>query len=161
MTCAIITLEKSWYLSPPWGQQMPSLEVHLSEKVYLTTNQAFGYCCGVHWQSGEWVYAVKCVDASRLVVRHRSIVYVTKHEIIGTGRVQSAYMRKPAFVLGDRVMLRFDSHATKQRLILGIVLVNNAWFYVVELMSPALVRPLAAPVRFPLVGETDLIRVHV
>ncbi|RCJ19287.1 hypothetical protein A6770_32025 [Nostoc minutum NIES-26] len=152
MVCAITTLERCWYLSPPWGQQMPSLEVHLSEKVYLTDSKTFGYCCGVLWQHEEWVYAVRY---------ERSITCFTKHEIIGTGRVQSAYLRKPAFVLGDRVMLRFDSHATKQRLVLGIVLVNNAWFYVVELMSPVLSRPLAAPVRFPLVGETDLIRVHV
>jgi len=152
MNCAIIALERCWYLSPPWGQQMPSLEVNLSEKVYLTDSKTFGYCCGVLWQEDEWVYAV---------MSDRSITYFTKHEIIGTGRVQSTYLRKPAFVLGDRVMLRFDSHATKQRLILGIVLVNNAWFYVVELMSPVLVRPLAAPARFPLVGETDLIRVHV
>ncbi|MBE9209922.1 DUF1392 family protein [Nostoc sp. LEGE 06077] len=150
MSCAIITLEKCWYLSPPWDQQMPSLEVHLSEKVYLTDSKTFGYCCGVLWQDTGWVYAVNC---------ERSITYFTKHEIIGTGRVQSTYMRKPAFVLGDRVILRFDSHATKQRLVLGIVLVNNAWFYVVEMISPALVRPLAAPVRFPLVGEQDLIRV--
>ncbi|MBD2471501.1 DUF1392 domain-containing protein [Nostoc sp. FACHB-145] len=152
MTCAIATLEKCWYLSPPWGQPMPLLEVNLSEKVYLTDSGTFGYCCGVLWQEDEWVYAINC---------DRSITYFTKHEIIGTGRVQSTYLRKPAFVLGDRVMLRFDSHATKQRLILGIVLVNNAWFYVVELMSPALVQPLAAPARFPLVGEQDLIRVHV
>lgn len=150
MTCAINTLEKCWYLSPPWGQQMPSLEVHLSEKVYLTTNHTFGYCCGMQWQQDEWVYAI-AVD--------RLITYVTKREIIGTGRLQSTYLRKPAFVLGDRVMLRFDSHATKQRLILGIVLVNNAWFHVVEVISPALVEPLAAPVRFPLVSEQDLIRV--
>jgi Protein of unknown function (DUF1392) len=152
MTCAIITLEKCWYLSPPWGQPMPSMEVNLSEKVYLTDSKTFGYCCGVLWQSEEWVYAVNC---------DRSITYFTKHEIIGTGRVQSTYLRKPAFVLGDRVMLRFDSHATKQRLILGIVLVNNAWFYVIEMISPALVQPLAAPARFPLVGEQDLIRVHI
>ncbi|MBD2468747.1 DUF1392 family protein [Nostoc sp. FACHB-145] len=152
MSCAIIAFERCWYLSPPWGQPMPSLEVNLSEKVYLTDSRTFGYCCGVLWQQDGWVYAVNC---------ERSITYFTKHEIIGTGRVQSTYLRKPAFVLGDRVMLRFDSHATKQRLILGIVLVNNAWFYVVELISPALVRPLAAPARFPLVGEQDLIRVHI
>ncbi|RCJ24402.1 hypothetical protein A6770_28305 [Nostoc minutum NIES-26] len=151
MTCTIIALERCWYFSPPWGQQMLSLEVNLSEKVYLTDSKTFGYCCGVLWQE-EWVYAI-AVD--------RSITYFTKHEIIGTGRVQSTYLRKPAFVLGERVMLRFDSHATKQRLVLGIVLVNNVWFYVVELISPALVRPLAAPARFPLVGEQDLIRVHV
>ncbi|MFN6569895.1 DUF1392 family protein [Dendronalium sp. ChiSLP03b] len=160
MTCAIIALERRWYLSPPWGQQMPSLEVNLSEKVYLTDSKTFGYCCGVLWQEGEWVYAVRC-DGCANAKGERSITCFTKHEIIGTGRVQSAYMRKPAFVLGSRVMLRFDSHATKQRLILGIVLVNNAWFYVVELMSPVLSRSLAAPARFPLVGETDLIRVHM
>ncbi|BAY41298.1 hypothetical protein NIES2111_56940 (plasmid) [Nostoc sp. NIES-2111] len=152
MNCVISALEKNWYLSPPWGQQIPSVEVSLSEKVYFNTNQTFGYCCGVQWQQDEWVYAVNC---------NRSIVYATKHQIIGTGRLQSTYLKKPAFVLGDRIMLRFDTHATKQRLILGIVLVNNAWFYVLEMKSPSLKLIMSTAIRFPLVSEKDLVRIHL
>ncbi|MEH1855027.1 MAG: DUF1392 family protein [Nostoc sp.] len=45
----------------------------------------------------------------------------------------------------------------KQRLILGIALVNNSWFYLVELMSPTLTPTLTISNRFSLVGEKILI----
>ncbi|QLE59625.1 DUF1392 family protein [Nostoc sp. TCL26-01] len=150
MNCVISALERNWYISPPWKQQMPLLEVHLSEKVYVTTHHAFGYCCGVHLQNNEWVYVVNC---------ECSIIHVTKHQIVGTGRVQSTYLKKPTFVLGDRVMLRCLPHGTKQRLIVGIQLVNNSWCYAVEMMSPTLSQTLNTPNRFALVKEQDLIRV--
>ncbi len=35
-------LETSWYLSPPWGKEIPPLEVSLLEKVYVTTTKSFG-----------------------------------------------------------------------------------------------------------------------
>jgi hypothetical protein len=44
-------LETSWYLSPPWGKEIPPLEVSLLEKVYVTTTKSFGYCCGVEWSA--------------------------------------------------------------------------------------------------------------
>jgi hypothetical protein len=70
-------------------------------------------------------------------------------------------VQKPAFVLGERVMLCSHDRGTKQRLILGIGLVNNSWFYIVELMSPTLTPPLTISNRFSLVGEKSLVRVNV
>ncbi|BCL40128.1 hypothetical protein NSMS1_65750 (plasmid) [Nostoc sp. MS1] len=131
---------------------MPSVVVDLWERVYITATGTFGYCCGVVWQDDQLVYAV----ASNL-----TIAYLGKHEIIGTGEVQRTNLEKPAFAVGDRVLLRFSSHATKQRLVLGVVLVNNSWFYVVEMLSPALSPVLGSPIRFPLVSEKDLVRVHL
>ncbi|WP_306297119.1 DUF1392 family protein [Nostoc sp. C057] len=32
------TLETCWYVSPPWGKEIPPLEVSLLEKVYVTTH---------------------------------------------------------------------------------------------------------------------------
>ena len=50
---------------------------------------------------------------------------------------------------------------TKQRLILGIALMNNSWFYLVELMSPTLTQSRTISNRFSLVGEKSLVRVNV
>ncbi|BAY41636.1 hypothetical protein NIES2111_60320 (plasmid) [Nostoc sp. NIES-2111] len=152
MSCVISALERCWYLSPPWGQQMPCVEVDLWERVYITATGTFGYCCGVVWQDDQLVYAV---------ASNRNIAYLGKHEIIGTGQVQATNLEQPAFAVGDRVLLRFTSHATKQRLVLGVVLVNSSWFYVVEVKSPALSPALGSPTRFPLVNEKDLVRVNV
>ncbi|WP_224095633.1 DUF1392 family protein [Nostoc sp. MS1] len=152
MNCVISALERNWYLSPPWGKQMPSVVVDLWERVYITATGTFGYCCGVVWQDDQLVYAV---------ASNRNIAYLGKHEIIGTGQVQPTNLVKPTFAVGDRVILRFTSHATKQRLVLGVMLVNNSWFYVVEVKSPALSPVLGSPIRFPLVSEKDLVRVHL
>ncbi len=35
-------LETCWYLSPPWGKEIPHLEVSLLEEVYVTTTKSFG-----------------------------------------------------------------------------------------------------------------------
>ncbi|WP_414573236.1 DUF1392 family protein, partial [Nostoc sp. CCY 9925] len=107
MTEQITDLEKCWYLSPPWGNQIPPVEVNLSEKVYLKTNTTFGYCCGVQWYGDCWNYVID--------VKH-DFIYTTKHQIIGTGQIQPNTLKKPAFVLGERVMLQFPNHGTKQRL---------------------------------------------
>ncbi|MBW4457949.1 MAG: DUF1392 family protein, partial [Nostoc indistinguendum CM1-VF10] len=42
------------------------------------------------------------------------------HQIIGTGELETIKVQKPAFVLGERVMLCTHDKGTKQRLILGI-----------------------------------------
>ncbi|QFS51499.1 hypothetical protein GXM_08993 [Nostoc sphaeroides CCNUC1] len=70
-------------------------------------------------------------------------------------------MQKPAFVLGERVMLCSHDTGTKHRLILGIALVNNSWFYIVELISPTLIKTPTISNRFSLVGEKSLMRVKV
>ncbi|MBD2537117.1 DUF1392 family protein, partial [Nostoc flagelliforme FACHB-838] len=69
-------------------------------------------------------------------------------------------VQKPAFVLGERVMLYSHDKGTKQRLILGIGLVNDSWFYVVELISPTLTQSRTICNRFSLVGEKSLVRVN-
>jgi len=148
----ITALEKSWYLSPPWGKTIPTVEVNLLERVYLRTTRTFGYCCGVQWKHECWIYSVDCSN---------EITHATEHQIISTGELETLNVQKPAFVLGERVMLCSHDKGTKQRLILGIVLVNNSWFYLVELMSPMLTKPLTISNRFSLVGEKSLMRVNV
>ncbi|ABA25032.1 conserved hypothetical protein (plasmid) [Trichormus variabilis ATCC 29413] len=152
MTCIISELEKCWYLSPPWGKQMPPIQIDLSERVYIKATRTFGYCCGVVWQDDQWIYSV---------LSEHSIVQMTKYQILGTGKIQSVSLDKPEFAVGDRVLLRFSSHATKQRLVLGVVLVNGSWFYVVEMVSPTLSPALGSPIRFALVSEKDLVQVHL
>ncbi|WP_193199665.1 DUF1392 family protein [Nostoc sp. MG11] len=60
MTGAITTLERCWYLSPQWGQQIPPFEARLLERVYLPISKTFGYCCGVEWKDDRWIYAIAC-----------------------------------------------------------------------------------------------------
>ncbi|MCC5669815.1 DUF1392 domain-containing protein [Nostoc sp. CHAB 5784] len=146
----ITALETSWYISPPWGQTIPPVEVNLLERVYLRTTRTFGYCCGIQWKHECWLYTVDCGN---------EILHATQHQIIGTGQLETVTVQKPAFVLGERVMLCSHDKETKQRLILGIALVNNSWFYIVELMSPTLTPPLTISNRFSLVGEKSLVRV--
>jgi len=150
MTCTISALERNWYISPPWGQSTPNLEANLLERVYLKTTRNFGYCCGVEWHYDIWLYKVIC---------NQEILRATKHQIIALGHTQRTNLKKPAFAIGDRVILRCLPPGTKQRLILGIQLVNNSWCYAVEMMSPTLSQTLTTPHRFALVSERDLIRV--
>ncbi len=152
MTCIVTALERCWFLSPPWGKDIPPVEVNLLERVYLKNTRAFGYCCGVHWQYDRWIYAVACDN---------EILHATQHQIIGTGRLQATTVKKPAFVLGERVMFRSHDHATNQRLVWGIRLLNGTWFYVVELQSPVLAQTPDKVNRFSFVNEQDLVRVNV
>ncbi|BBD70173.1 hypothetical protein NIES4072_65390 [Nostoc commune NIES-4072] len=144
-------LQTIWYLSPPWRQTIPPVEVNLLERVYLRTTRTFGYCCGIQWKHECWIYSIDC---------RNEIVHVTQHQIIGTGDLVPLPVPKPAFVLGQRVMLCSHDKGTKQRLILGIALVHNSWFYLVELMSPTLIKTPTISNRFSLVGEKSLMRVN-
>ncbi|MCC5600931.1 DUF1392 domain-containing protein [Nostoc favosum] len=148
----ITALETSWYLSPPWGRTIPPVEVNLLERVYLRTTRTFGYCCGIQWKHECWLYSVDCGN---------EILHATQHQIISTGQLETLNVQKSAFVLGERVMFCSHDKATKQRLILGIALVNNSWFYVVELMSPTLTPSPTISNHFSLVGEKSLVRVNV
>ena len=152
MTEQIITLQKCWYLSPPWGQTIPPIEVNLLERVYLRTTRTFGYCCGIQWKHECWIYSIDC---------RNEILHATQNQIIATGELEAITVQKPAFVLGERVMLCSHDKGTKQRLILGIALVHNYWFYLVELMSPTLIKTPTISNRFSLVGEKSLVRVNV
>ncbi|WP_193199944.1 DUF1392 family protein [Nostoc sp. MG11] len=139
-----------WYLSPPWGYCIPRVEVNLLERVYICTIKTFGYCCGIRWEQGRWIYAVVC---------NEDIIYTTEHEIIGTGKMQLAAIEKPAFVLGDRVMLRSDDEGTRQRIVLGTQLLNRTWFYYVEWMPSALEEVTTLDDRLVFVSQLDLVRV--
>ncbi|MBE9038758.1 DUF1392 domain-containing protein [aff. Roholtiella sp. LEGE 12411] len=152
MNCAITTLERCWYISPPWGTQVPPVEVNLCEKVYIKSNRAFGYCLGVQWYGDCWNYVVEVKD---------DFIYTTKHQIIGTGQIEARTLNKPVFVLGERVLVQFCDRGTKQRLVLGIELIEKSWFYLVELASPTFSQPLITTNRFSLVREQDLVRVNV
>ncbi|WP_141699937.1 DUF1392 family protein, partial [Nostoc sp. KVJ20] len=90
----------------------------------------------------------------------KEILHATQNQIIGTGELESITMQKPTFVLGERVILCSHDKGTKQRLVLGIVLVHDSWFYLVELMSPTLIKTPTISNRFSLVGEKSLVRVN-
>ena len=127
----INALKTSWYLSPPWGQTIPPVAVNSLERVFLRTTRRFGYCCGMQWKHECWIYSIDCGN---------EILHATQNQIIGTGELEAITVQKPTFVLGERVILCSHDKGTKQRLILGIALVHKSWFYMVELMSPTLIK---------------------
>ena len=152
MSCIISALERCWYLSPPWRGEIPPVEVNLWERVYLKPSRTFGYCCGLGWSNGQWVYFIELENY---------IIHATKNEIVGTGRVEAGAVKKPDYVIGDRVMLVSNPPTTKQRFVLGVQVADNAWFYLVEWRSPMLIQMSIICDRFSLVREEDLVRVMV
>jgi hypothetical protein len=145
-------LQTNWYLSPPWRGTIPPVAVNLLERVFLRTTRTFGYCCGMQWKHECWIYSIDC---------RNEILHATQNQIIGTGELEVIKVQKSAFALGERVILCSHDKGTKQRLILGIALVHNSWFYLVELMSPTLIKTPTISNRFSLVGEKSLVRVNV
>jgi hypothetical protein len=148
----INALQTSWYLSPPWRGTIPPVAVNLLERVFLRTTRTFGYCCGIQWKHECWIYSVDC---------GKEILHATQNQIISTGELEGIKVQKLVFVLGKRVILCSQDKGTKQRLILGIALVHNSWFYIVELVSPTLTQSPTISSRFSLVGERSLMRVNV
>ncbi|MBG1259269.1 DUF1392 family protein [Nostoc commune] len=122
-------LETCWYLSPPWGKDIPSLQVSLLERVYVIPTKTFGYCCGVEWSDKGWKYEIATL--------HDDIT-VFGHEIIGTGNLQAVTPEKPVFRLGETVEFRFHGEGPPLRIIQGVQLINDTWFYCIEWMSPEL-----------------------
>ncbi|BAB78116.1 DUF1392 domain-containing protein (plasmid) [Anabaena sp. FACHB-709] len=152
MTEQIAEIERCWYLSPPWGGEMPPVEIQLWEKVYLKSLETFGYCYGIQWYQDCWHYIIEITDDA---------VHATKHQIIGTGRFKPTNLQKPAFALGDRVIFASCSAAPRQRLVLGVALVRGELVYLIETISPTLPQIDMMPRRFSLVKEADLVRVMV
>lgn len=142
--------ETCWFLSPPWRNQIPPVEINLFERVYIKTNRTFGFCCGIQWSEDCWIYTV---------VDDNEIQNLSQYQIIGTGRLQPTTIEKPAFILGERVMLRSIDDSPKQRLILGAQLLNGSWSYYIEWMSPALEEKTKLSDRLALVPQKDLVRV--
>jgi hypothetical protein len=153
MTNLVQNLESCWYISPPWGQKNPPLAVNLLERVYLTTANSFGYCCGVEWLQDDWNYAIALND---------EVVYVPASQLIGTGKTQSD-IDKPMFALGEKVVFRCNRDATKLRIVQGIHLVEDFWTYTVEWASPQLCecdgKLITSGDRRAWVTDTDLARV--
>ncbi|MBW4616368.1 MAG: DUF1392 domain-containing protein [Desmonostoc vinosum HA7617-LM4] len=145
----ITILETCWYMSPPWGNQIPPLEVNLFERVYLKNSRTFGYCCGIHWHKDRWMYAI---------ATDNEIISAWGCDFIGTGRLQAHTLAKPEFVLTQRVMLSTAGDRPNHRIVLGIEQQNDHWFYLIECMSPLLGKPITAASRFSYVSQQDLVR---
>ncbi|WGV29118.1 DUF1392 family protein [Halotia branconii] len=153
MTQLINTLENCWYLSPPWGKQMPPLTINLLERVYVTTSNSFGYCCGVEWLQDDWNYAVALDN---------EVVYTSVNQLIGTGKLQPA-IDKPVFALGKKVVFRCNRDISKLRIVQGIHQIEDFWTYTVEWVSPELCecdgKLITSGDRRAWVTDTDLARV--
>ncbi|MCC5600542.1 DUF1392 family protein [Nostoc favosum] len=106
---------------------MPPLEVSLLEKVYVTTTKSFGYCCGIEWSAKGWNYQI---------VSGKDNLTVLGREIIGTGNLQLVTKEKPVFGLGELVEFRFHGDGPPTRIVQGIQLICDSWFYCIEWMSP-------------------------
>jgi len=129
MNNLINSLETSWYVSPPWGAEIPPLCISLLERVYVTTVKLFGYCCGVEWSDDGWCYSIALEN---------EIVSVPGIKIIGSGRLQAVSVEQPVFMVGELVKFRF-ADGSQIRTVLGLQLINGSWFYSIEWRSSALV----------------------
>ncbi|MBD2247989.1 DUF1392 family protein [Nostoc sp. FACHB-888] len=122
-------LETCWYISPPWGKEIPPLSVNLLERVYLKRAKTFGYCAGVESSLHGWKYEIT-TDYDNITV--------LGHEIIGTGNLRTLTIAKPIFRLGELVRFRFNGDGQPLRIVQGIHLITDAWFYTIEWMSPGI-----------------------
>ncbi|WP_100903984.1 DUF1392 family protein [Nostoc flagelliforme] len=118
-------VEQCWYISPPWGQQIPHLLVSLLERVYVKSARAFGYCTGVERSERGWKYEIFACNTN---------ITAFGSELICTGNLQLEAIAKPVFRLGELVEFRFHGDGPPIRIVQGIQLINDAWFYSVEWM---------------------------
>ncbi|WP_175586964.1 DUF1392 family protein [Nostoc sp. UIC 10630] len=105
------------------------LEVSLLEKVYVTTTKSFGCCCGVEWSGKGWSYEI---------VSGNDNLTVLGREIIATGNLQLVTKEKLVFSLGELVEFRFYGDGQPTRIVQGIQLICDSWFYSIEWMSPSI-----------------------
>ncbi|MBE9053549.1 DUF1392 family protein [Nostocales cyanobacterium LEGE 11386] len=137
MNNLINTLESCWYISPPWGKQIPPMVICLLERVYLPKFNAYGYCCGVEWGDNIWNYSIALDNET---------IWASGIEMIPTGQIQAVRVEKPAFTLGELVSFRLAGDGPKIRTVLGLQLINGSCFYGVEWRSPVLQAPGDKPV---------------
>ncbi|MCG6137673.1 MAG: DUF1392 domain-containing protein [Nostoc sp. LLA-1] len=158
MNNLINTLESCWYISPPWGKEIPPLTICLLERVYLPKLNAYGYCCGVDWLQGEWSYAI-AVDT------YEEVIYTSGWQLTGTGQLQVQLTDKPVFALGEKVVFRRNQNTSQMRIVTGIHRVEDFWTYTVEWVSPELCecdgKLIISVDRRAWVTDTDLVRVGV
>ncbi|MBC6433351.1 DUF1392 domain-containing protein [Nostoc sp. HG1] len=154
MTNHYNSLETSWYISPPWGAEIPPMVVSLLERVYLTSANSFGYCCGVEWLQGNWSYAVAVND---------EVLYTSASQLVGTGKLHLEVTDEPVFAMGEKVLFRRSPDNTEQRIVRGIHRVKDFWVYTVEWTSPVLTESdgqlITSSDRRAWVTDTDLARV--
>lgn len=130
MNNLINTLETCWYISPPWGKEIPPLTICLLERVYLLKLNAYGYCFGVHWSECEWSYGI-AVDTSE------EVIYTSGQQLIGTGQSQ-IQVDKPVFAVGEKVVFHRNQNTSQARIITGICRLEDFWAYAIEWASPQL-----------------------
>ncbi|MBD2245976.1 DUF1392 domain-containing protein [Nostoc sp. FACHB-888] len=147
----IVTLESCWHSSAPWGKAMPPLAVQILEKVFLSSSDISGYCCGVQWEKQEWIYAIVCC---------REILYLPQEEFLRTNFVETATVTTPVFKLGDVVEVDFSEEPVR-RIIQGIFSLKNNWLYAVEWRSPILDEMASAQSRIIWLADVDLVKVNV
>ncbi|MCC5654708.1 DUF1392 domain-containing protein [Nostoc sp. XA013] len=147
----IVTLESCWHSSAPWGKTMPPLAVQILEKVFLSSSDISGYCCGVQWEKQEWIYAIVCC---------REILYLPQEEFLRTNFVETATVTTPVFKLGDVVEVDFSEEPVR-RIIQGIFSLKNNWLYAVEWRSPILDEMASAQSRIIWLADVDLVKVNV
>lgn len=129
MTNLVQNLEQCWYISLPWSQRIPPLLVSLLEQVYVKSAKAFGYCTGMEWSEHGWKYEIFACNTN---------ITALGSELIGTGDLQLNTKEKPVFRLGELVEFRFHGDGPPIRIVQGIQMINDAWFYNIEWMSPAI-----------------------
>ncbi|MGF2037296.1 MAG: DUF1392 family protein [Nostoc sp. CmiVER01] len=83
----------------------------------------------MEWSEQGWKYEV--------FTRNDNIT-VSGNELIETGNLQPVTKEKPVFRLGELVEFRFHGDGPPIRIVRGIQLINDCWFYNIEWMSPAI-----------------------
>lgn len=145
----ISALEACWHTSAPWGQAMPPLAIQMLEKVFLSSSNLSGYCCGVYWEKQEWIYAIVCQSET---------LYLPREEFYGTSLLKKAPVSTPIFKLGDVVEVDFGEKPA-HRIIQGVFSLKNNWLYAVEWCSPSLEEKTLAQSRIIWLADVDLVKV--
>lgn len=151
MSNEIAALEACWHSSAPWGQAMPPLAIQILEKVFLSSSNLSGYCCGVYWEKQEWIYAI---------VSQGETLYLPRREFSGTSLLKKAPVSTSVFKLGDVVEVDFSEKST-YRIIQGIFCLKSNWLYAVEWCSPTLEERASAQSRIIWLADVDLAKVDV
>jgi hypothetical protein len=145
----ITFLESCWHISPPWGQVMPPLACQILEEVFLSSSDLPGYCCGVHWEKQEWIYAIVCLG---------EILYLPSKEFYPTNVFKKSDVPTSLFQLGDMVEVDFALQPT-HRIIQGIFRLKSDWLYGVEWCPPLVEETALTQSRLIWLADVDLIRV--
>ncbi|MDZ7951030.1 DUF1392 domain-containing protein [Nostoc sp. DedQUE09] len=145
----ITLLESCWHISPPWGKVMPPLAVQILEEVFLSSSDLPGYCCGIHWEGQEWIYAIACLG---------EILYLRSKEFHPTNVFKNAAVLASLLKLGDMVEVDFTLQPTR-RIIQGIFRLKSNWLYGVEWSAPIVEETAFTQSQLIWLADIDLVRV--